>query len=154
MRIGNSLIAAVAVATGLVGAAQAQSVGPVTPTDIIAARQGGYDLMSALVGVMKTGVQSGADVKQYKDAADAIANWGKTIPLMFPAGTETGHETKALPAIWSDRAGFDKDAAALADAAQKLSQLAAADDKAGFAQQFQATGAACGACHRAYRQRS
>ena len=73
------------------------------------------------------------------------------IPSLFPAGSEKGDDTKALPEIWSNRAEFEKDAANLTTQAEKLVQLAEADDKAGFATQFQATGQACGACHRQFR---
>ena len=73
---------------------------------------------------------------------------------MFPDGTQTGRNTKAKAEIWSDRAGFEKAAANFYQAAEKLETLAEADDKAGFAEQFKVTAGACGACHRAYRERS
>jgi len=150
----NRLVfAAALMSVGLTGATFAQTVPSVSAPDMIIARQAGYDLMNVVVGDIKAGVTSGADVKSFKDSAAAIAKWGKAIPSMFPAGSDTGHETKALPAIWTDRAGFEKDAANMAAAADKLTELAAADDKAGFATQFQALGATCGACHRAYRAR-
>jgi cytochrome c556 len=147
------VIAAALLSVGFVGVTFAQSVPSVSAPDMIIARQAGYDLMNVVVGDIKAGIASGADVKSFKDSALAIAKWGKAIPSMFPAGSDTGHETKALPVVWSDRAGFDKDAAHMAAAADKLAELAAADDKAGFATQFQALGAACGTCHRAYRAR-
>ncbi len=141
---------------GLAGLAQAQSAAPAgpNPQDIIVGRQAAYELMQSVVDGMKAGVASGGDVKMYSDSAKAISGWGHAIPGMFPTGTESGHNTKAKEAVWSDRAGFIQAAAKLSDAADKLAQLADANDKAGFAAQFQTMGSACGACHRAYRNRS
>ena len=73
------------------------------------------------------------------------------IPTLFPKGTETGGDTKALPEVWSDPAGFQKIALALNEAATKL----ATDAKAGNADEVAAdtklVGEQCGACHKAYR---
>lgn len=141
---------------GIVGLAQAQQApvpGP-NPVDIIIGRQAAYDLLQSVVDGMKAGVAAGGDVKMYSDPAKAISAWGHAIPGMFPAGTESGHGTKAKPEVWSDRAGFQAAAAKLSDAADKLAGFADANDKAGFATQFQALGGTCGGCHRAYRNRS
>lgn len=44
--------------------------------------------------------------------SEAAAKYGD----LFPQGSESGFETEAAPAIWEDRAGFDKALAAFADA--------------------------------------
>ena len=132
--------------------AYAQSV-TVKPDDIIAARQAGYDLVASTFGGMKPVVEGGQDVKPLTDASKALASWGRAIPTLFPDGTQTGHNTKARPEVWSDRGGFEKAAANYTAAAEKLSQLAEANDKAGFATQYAALGQTCGACHRGYRAR-
>lgn len=120
---------------------------------IMVGRQAGMDLQSAIVGLVKQAVEIKAKVKSYKDGADAIVAWSKAIPGMFRSGTEQGHSTKALPAVWSDRSGFEKAAANLTDNATKLVRSAEADDKPGFAAAYQATTPACDADHRAYRAR-
>jgi cytochrome c556 len=48
-------------------------------------------------------------------------------------------------------AGFQKDANEMAEAADKLAQLAKAGDADAIATQIKAVGDACGACHKAYR---
>ncbi len=73
---------------------------------------------------------------------------------MFPDGTQSGHDNKARPEVWSDRGGFEKAAETFWTAADKLATLAAADDKVGFAGQYTTTTQACGACNRAYRVRT
>ncbi len=148
------VLGGVAVAVGMVGLARAADTVALKPDDVIAARQAGFDLQGAVTAAMKATVDSGGPVKPLADGAKGIAKWGQAIPAMFPDGTQMGHDTKALPAIWTDRAGFEKAAAALTAAAEKLVVLAEADDKAGFAAQFKETTAACGGCHRPYRARS
>src|SRR4051794_13389956 len=87
--------------------------------DLIAARQAEMKLHAALMGVMKRAVDDKvADVKPFKDAGDALAASGRALPGLFVEGTDKGHDTKALPAIWSDHAGFEKAATNFADAAQ------------------------------------
>jgi cytochrome c556 len=129
--------------------------GPVTvPSDtIIAARQSTYFLSGIVFGGLKQAVTSGAEVKPLADNAAAIAEWASIVTTMFPPGTDKGHDTKALPAIWTDRAGFEKDAAAYVTASKSLAAAAKAGDKAAFALAFKQTGKACGACHKAYRQK-
>jgi cytochrome c556 len=73
------------------------------------------------------------------------------IPVLFPGGTETGHDTKAKPEIWSDRAGFEAAASKFSAAASKLVEAASSGDRAAFMEAFKATGAACGQCHRSYK---
>ncbi len=148
MDVKRVLIGAGVVVMALGGMARAQAIDP------ILVRQGGYDLMNAVTANMKRGVDSGADVKPFADDAAALANWGTIIPTLFPPGSETGHNTKAKPDIWSDRAGFDKAAADFTAAAKKLADAAKSGDKAAFADAFKATGATCGACHKTYRART
>jgi cytochrome c556 len=135
------------------GLAHAADTVTAKPDDVIASRQAGFDLVQGVLSAMKDSVVSSESVKPLSDGAKGLVSWGQVIPLQFPAGTETGHKTKAKPDIWSDNAGFQKAAANFVAAAQKLQTLADADDKAGFAEQFKATGAACGACHRTFRAR-
>ena len=130
----------------------AQGAGPKS-TDIIAARQGGMALTGALSDLMKAGVASGAEVKPYADGAAAFVKWAGAYPTLFPDGTQTGGNTKAKPEIWSDRAGFDKAAAAFLEASGKLSDAAKAGDKVAFAAAFGDVGKTCGGCHRNYKAR-
>ena len=139
---------------GAAGLAMAQGASVSLPADtIIAARQAGFDLQAGNAGAMKAGIDGGGDVKRFTDAAKALSSWGHVIPSMFPDGTQAGHDTHALPAVWSDRAGFEKAAENFWTQADKLAVLAEANDKAGFATQYTATTQACGACHRNFRQR-
>ena len=124
-----------------------------SPDDIIAARKAGYKHIGDLFGGMKKGIDAGADVTPFAPQAKEISDWAHKVPTLFPPGTETGHETHALPAIWQNKPDFESKAANLATEADKLSTVAATGDKAAFEAQWKTTGGACGACHREYRAR-
>jgi len=117
---------------------------------LIAARQAGFKLQGAAFGGMKAVIDAKGDVKSQAFAAGAIAGWARAVPGLFPAGSDGG-TTKALPTIWSDRAGFEKAAATLDTEASKLAALAKAGDQPGFAAQWLVVRNACSACHDTYR---
>ena len=119
--------------------------------DPIAIRQVGMDLTGGDLAYIKAVVQAKGEVKPLEVPAKAIARWAATIPVLFPPGSEKGGDTKALPEIWSDRAGFEKIAAAAGAAATKLADAAKAGDAGVVAVQFKALGEQCGACHKGYR---
>lgn len=140
----------------MLGSAQLQAQGtgiPLPADDIVAMRKSMMDLQQGVLGAMKAGVEQKADVKPFTPGAKALVSSSKVIAAMFPPGTEKANGTKALPAIWSDKADFAAKGKALGDAAGKLATLADADDKAGFATQFAEVGKTCGACHRQYKEK-
>ena len=140
------------VSLSLSGLALAQEIS-LKPDEIIAARQGGMALAGGVVAAMKAGVEASAEVKPFTDGAAGLSKWGHAYPALFPDGTQTGHETKAKPEIWSDRAGFEKAAATMAAAADRLGDVAKTGDKAAFKAAFEDLGKACGSCHRSYKNR-
>jgi len=117
---------------------------------LIAARQAGFKLQGAAFGGMKAVIDAKGDVKTQAFAASAVAGWARALPGLFPAGSDGG-TTKALPTVWSDRAGFEKAAATLATEAGKLADLAKAGDQPGFAAQWVVVRSTCSACHDSYR---
>jgi cytochrome c556 len=139
---------AVLASLGVGAVAQAQT----PPVDVIVTRQAGYDLMSSLVGSVNLAVKANVEVKSFAGAGSAITAWAKQIPSLFPPGSDKGSKpTKAKAEIWTNWAEFEKDAANLAAAGTKLTELAKANDTAGFTAQLKEVGAACGACHKAFR---
>ena len=138
---------AIAFAATLGSTAMAQ-----TPENAIALRKAGMGLVSAGFGAVKRTVDAKGEVKPLKASADAIAAWAKIYPALFVAGSDKG-DTKATPEAFSDKPGLEKAAMALNAAAMKLSAAADANDAAAFATAYAEVGAACGGCHRTYRQR-
>lgn len=119
--------------------------------DPIAVRQAGFSLQGGDYAYIKSVVTAKGDVKPLEVPAKAIGKWAAVIPTLFPKGTETGENTKALPEIWSDPAGFQKIALALVQASAKLATDAKAGDADLVAADFKTVGEQCGACHKAYR---
>jgi cytochrome c556 len=68
---------------------------------------------------------------------------------LFPAGSDQG-DTKALPKIWEDMAGF-KAAEDKYEAAVAAAIAAKPQDVDGLKQVFGPIGASCGGCHQTYR---
>jgi len=100
---------------------------------------------------MKTLVQmaKGAPYDQaaaQKAGNDIAANLDHFKDL-FPEGSEK-QDDKALPTIWSDRAGFEEHRMAAKNAALAV---AASTDAASFQTAFKSLGGSCGACHEKYR---
>ena len=102
---------------------------------------------------VKSGKGSAADVAKYAKAINAST--GKVLAL-FPKGTGRGDfsdkETRALPAIWKDWAGFEKANKALADESAKLASIAGGGDQKAIAKQVGVMGKlGCGGCHKPFR---
>ena len=135
---------AAAVLVGLGGAAQAQGIDPINT------RQTGLDLLSGTFANVRNVVAANGDVKTLEASGKAIQRWGTLMPSLFPPGSDKG-ATKAAPAIWTDNAGFQTAAAALASAGGMLAGAAKAGDVEAVKASVKAIGDACGACHKGYR---
>lgn len=94
--------------------------------------------------------------KEPFDAANAMAAlqaWHKTateVGDLFPAGSETGHDTEAKSEIWTDRAGFDQK---LSDFGRRVDEAIAANPAtlAELGAAVDPVFKACKACHETYR---
>ncbi len=101
----------------------------------------------------KSGQGSAADVAKRAKAINATTD--KMLAL-FPKGTGRGDysdkQTRALPAIWKDWAGFKKANAALAEESAKLAAIAASGNQQAIAKQVGVMGKrGCGGCHKPFR---
>jgi len=72
------------------------------------------------------------------------------VALLFPAGSDQG-DTKALPKIWEDTAGFEA-AEDKFEAAAAASIAAAPQDVDALKAQVGAIGQACAGCHETFRR--
>lgn len=107
-------LAAVVVAAGVAGTAFAVD-------DPIKARQ---DRMEMIGDSMKALGQMAKGEKDYdsETATKAVQTIHDSITGftdLFPAGSESGGDTEAAPAIWTDMEGFEKAAMNLKDATEK-----------------------------------
>lgn len=162
LSIGENVMRTVMIAgaVGLlcaVGAAGAQDASPsvsMSAADVVAGRKAAMNLSGAAMSGMKATIDAGGSVRTQAFAASGLARWGRAIPGMFPAGTgpELGEgATGAKPEVWANRADFEAKASVFAAEAQKLAELARADDTAGFAAQWTVVRASCQRCHDAYK---
>jgi cytochrome c556 len=119
--------------------------------DPIAVRQTAMALTGGDFMFLRSVVAAKGDVKPLEAPAKAIARWTTMIPLVFPAGSDKGGETKALPEIWSDRAGFEKYARMAGEIATRIAVAAKAGDAETVASDTKLLGEQCSGCHKAYR---
>jgi cytochrome c556 len=141
----NGVAWGVAIALLAFGVARADGLDP------ISVRQTGMDLAGGDFAFVRAVVAAKGDVKPLEAPAKAISRWAGLIPVVFPVGSDQGGNTKALAEIWTDRPGFEKNAAAMGAAADRLAVAAKAGDVDAVAVEAKALGEQCGACHRHYR---
>jgi cytochrome c556 len=144
-----------ALAAVVAGTAVAQGV---AQTEVITARRDGLKRMSQHMEAIKAATEARSDPQALVARAEDMQAWFQALPTRFPAGTDTPPgtgpgQTRALPVIWTERAGFERAAANAAAAAGVLRTAAASGDAAATAKAFQELGSTCGACHRTYRAR-
>lgn len=154
MRHPLSILSLSLAALALTGAAQAQGSDPLAAA--VKARQSHMTLYATNLGVLGGMAQGQIDY----DAEAAVAAAGNLVALAgidqrsyWPEGTEAGaiDGSRALPAIWEDRAGYDAQVADLLAASEAM-LVAAGTDLDALRGAMGPVGGTCGACHEAYRQ--
>jgi cytochrome c556 len=101
----------------------------------------------ALKALGDAGKATPFDPAAAKAPAQTLIDNAAKIPGLFAPGTENA-DPAALPAIWTDQAGF---AAAASKLGTDAKALQAATDGATFATALKTVQGDCGACHNAYR---
>eukprot|EP00752_Nemacystus_decipiens_P019368 g17424.t1 len=149
MRRMNRLgvVAALAAGLGLSGMAVAMdSTGPQVDRDLMMEQVGEA---TGLLAAMARG-EAEYDPRVAVLAMRTYVSVAAAFPYMFPEGTETGNDTRAAAAIWSDPDGFV--AAANKFEADATAALATAGDGVeAFQAAFGAVAQNCRACHESYR---
>ncbi|WP_160000674.1 cytochrome c [Roseomonas sp. 18066] len=120
--------------------------------DPVAERKAGFKRMGGHLEAIKALLDNPAGLRAEAGRASDMQAFFGGLPALFPPGSDKG-ETRALPAVWSDRAGFEAAGAGATAAAAKLQQAMAAGDTSAAAGAFREMGGACGTCHRGYRGR-
>ena len=116
-----------------------------SPEELVEARQGA---MKEDGGLLRgAAALTGADAVA---AADTLIRNYTNLPHMFPEGSIVG-DSKALPAIWENKAGFDAIFAKGLQGASDMKAAAEAGDAAAYAAALQVIGGTCGECHQKFR---
>ena len=144
-----SLMAAVALAAAtLAGTAALAQCG-----DVIAERRAGLKRMGEHMQAMKAVVDSRGNVQPLAATVDDMIAWYRSMPGRFPDGSDRG-DTRALPAIWAEKANFETVNNNMVNQLQALRTVAASGDAGAFAAAYGQTGQTCGTCHRPYLMRA
>ncbi len=136
---------------GMIGIAAAQQ----KPDVLVKQRQSAMTLIGKYWGPI-AGMASGKVSPYNADVVSRNATYLENLAQMpwdgFHESTK-GEKSRALPAIFEQRAKFDELAQRLQSETAKLGQLARAKDEAGVKQQYAAVGKVCGACHESFREK-
>lgn len=120
--------------------------------DVIAARRDGLKGIARQMEGIKAVVDQRGDPRSTGAGIAEMLSFFEGLPARFPAGSGSG-DTRALPAIWTERAGFEAANANMVTRLRALQAAANSGDQAAFGVAFQQTGATCDACHRPYQRR-
>ena len=136
---------------GIAGTALAQ----MKPDVLVKQRQSAMTLIAKYWGPI-AGMASGKVSPYNADVVSRNATYLENLAQMpwdgFHDSTK-GEKSRALPAIWQQKAKFDELAQRLQAETVKLGQVARAKDEAGVKQQYAAVGKVCGACHESFREK-
>lgn len=151
--VAGALLAAVAAwgTAAAPGSALAQPAAD--PARVVAERQEGLKRMGGNMEAIKAVTDARGDTRAVAARAADIHAWFSAFPARFPAGTEAVGGTKARPAVWSDRAGFERLNANAVAAAEALARTAATGDAAATGAALGEMAGTCSACHRVNRAR-
>jgi cytochrome c556 len=89
------------------------------------------------------------DLAAVQATLKTFADGAKKAPALFPENSKTGHDTAALPAVWTAKADFDGQFAKFGETVA-LAQTSIKDE-ASFKANFPGVLKACGTCHETYR---
>ncbi|HEX9555395.1 MAG TPA: cytochrome c [Reyranella sp.] len=121
--------------------------------DVIKARQDDRKQAAAAMRAIKGIIDAKGPTAGAVEQAAKLKQLQVAFEKMFPPGSDKG-ETKALPTVWSDWAGFQA-ASKNADAAyDKIAVAAGSGDMAALTAAFGDAGKACGACHDKFRAKA
>ena len=119
--------------------------------DIVATRQAGMGMSAATLTLIKNASANGVPLKNLRFNASSLAKWADALPSLFSENTR-GLTSRAMPTIWTDRAGFMAKAGEFSTAAKALAAAAAAEDKPAFDAALASVGASCKGCHDTYQK--
>ena len=140
--------AAVAIGVSIAGNALAQA----KPDVLVKQRQAVMTLQGKYFGPI-AGMATGK-APYNAEVASRSATYLENLAQMAWDGfheSTKGEKSRALPAIWEQKAKFDQYAQQLQAETAKLGQAARAKDEAGVKQQFQAVLKSCNGCHDDFR---
>jgi cytochrome c556 len=143
-----ALIGALAAGAMVGGATIAMAQG-----DVIAQRKDNRKQTAAAMRAIKAIVDAKGPTAGAVEQAAKLKTLEVAFVKMFPAGSDKG-ETRALPAIWTDWAGFEAASKNSEAAYDQLSTAAGSGNAEALAAAFADAGKTCGACHQKFQAKA
>ncbi|MBU8873861.1 cytochrome c [Reyranella sp. MMS21-HV4-11] len=143
-----ALIGALAAGSMVGGATIAMAQG-----DVIAQRKDNRKQAAAAMRAVKAIVDAKGPTAGAVEQAAKLKTLEAAFVKMFPAGSDKG-ETRALPAVWTDWAGFQAASKASDAAYDKLAVAAGSGNTEALATAFADVGKTCGACHQKFQAKA
>ena len=143
------LLAAALVAIPVAAIAQEQSA-PLTPAQMVDARQSKMGRGGGAVAALKQAVDSNGDLTALAPRIEGLIQWADEMPTLFPAGTDVAG-TDARAEIWSDAAGFQAAVERFRTATRALAAPAAAGDRPALLAAINAVRESCSGCHAGFK---
>lgn len=143
----NALALLIAIAWMTTASAQ------VKPEQAIGYRKAAYHLIvwnwSPLAGMVRGSIPY--DKANFERNAKRIAQIAPALLEGFPAGSDKGAATEALPAIWQNWADFQSKMKSFETESAALAKVSKTGDFDRVKLQFAKVGAACKSCHETYK---
>ena len=120
--------------------------------DVVKERQENRKQAAAAMRAIKGVIDAKGPTSGAVEQAAKLKTLEVAFVKMFPAGSDK--DTKALPVVWSDWAGFQAASKNAETAFDKLATAAGSGNQEALAAAFADTGKACGACHEKFRAKA
>ncbi len=117
--------------------------------DVVKERQENRKQAGAAMRAVKAIIDAKGPTAGAVEQAAKLKTLEAAFIKMFPPGSDK--DSKALPVVWTDWAGFQAASKASDAAYDKLAAAAGSGDQAALAAAFADVGKTCGACHDKYR---
>jgi len=120
--------------------------------DVVKERQENRKQAGAAMRAVKAIIDAKGPTAGAVEQAAKLKTLEAAFIKMFPPGSDK--DSKALPVVWTDWAGFQAASKASDAAYDKLAAAAGSGDQAALAAAFADVGKTCGACHDKFRAKA
>jgi len=117
--------------------------------DAVKYRKGVMSAIGGTMGSLAAVLKGKAPMSHAPALSNAMAQLSMVVPDIFPAGSDS-IDSRAKEEIWTQKEKFATAVKTFQAAAMNISK--ASGDKASFGEAFKALGAACGGCHKPFRE--
>lgn len=147
--LSKSLLAGVALALAL-GATAPATIAAQDGSPVVQYRKSIMQAFRTHTGGVRAALGDAAPMGHAEHHAVAFEHMTQALANVFPAGSG-GEGSRALPAIWENRADFMNKVTAIQTAAAQLVTASRSGDADAISNALRAVQGTCGSCHDTYR---